>query len=171
VADLLECVIQIKALEHAIARLTRLLDVPPPGCETGAHAQALLSRLVDAERAFSKVWLVTRPEKQGRPEPSRATASKRRRRMRHGPRPRTRGGTMTTGASGDMPAALEEFVVLRRANLDVLGACTAAGLGSPVTWPGRRDTTVADLVAIMLAHDTEVIGQLRLVCGNQVARS
>jgi hypothetical protein len=34
-------------------------------------------------------------------------------------------------------------------------------LAGPIIWPGRRSTTVADLVAIMLAHDTENLGGLR----------
>ena len=124
-ADLLECVIQIKALEHAIGRIERLVAAAPAAAV--AQVGTLVATLAAAERTYG------------------------------------RAGLRRTDA-GESPAptpALAAFIAERRANLDVLRACTAADLGSPVAWPGRRDTTVADLVAIMLAHDTEVLGEER----------
>lgn len=70
----------------------------------------------------------------------------------------------------DATAPRVEFVNVRTANLEVLGRCSAAELDRLVPWPGRSATTVADLVAIMLAHDTEVLGQVRLVCGGLASR-
>jgi hypothetical protein len=125
VADLLECLIQVKALEHSIGRIERLVAAAPAAA--GAEIGALVATLASAEHTYGRVGL-------GR-----------------------------TGA-GESPAptpALAAFVAERRANLDVLRACTAADLGSPVAWPGRRNTTVADLVAIMLANDTEVLGEVQ----------
>ena len=73
-----------------------------------------------------------------------------------------------TGVRAEMPAselgtaaAREGFVERRRADLAMLSSCSAAQLGDSVEWPGRPATTVADLVAIMLANDTEVLGELR----------
>jgi hypothetical protein len=43
----------------------------------------------------------------------------------------------------------------------MLDRCTAADLAGVVAWSGRPSTSVADLVAIMLANDTEALGELR----------
>jgi hypothetical protein len=120
VADLLECVIQIKALEESIPRLQRLLHAPPDAGDP--RVAALRETLVEAERRVAGVCQ-----------------------------------TALNHSGSDF----HEFIALRRANLDFLQACTAADLASPVEWPGRSLTTVADLVAIMLANDTEVLGELR----------
>jgi len=127
VADLLECLIQIKALEHSIGRIERLVAAAPAAA--GAQVAALVARLAAAERTYGRAGL---------------------------------GRTDADGSSQPSPT-FEAFIAERRANLDVLGACTAADLGSPVAWPGRPCTTVADLVAIMLANDTEVLGEVRRV--------
>lgn len=67
------------------------------------------------------------------------------------------------GAAPDAGPAtgVEAFVAMRRANLAMLDRCRAAELAGFVEWPGRPSTTVADLVAIMLANDTEELGELR----------
>ena len=67
----------------------------------------------------------------------------------------------TASSRGDAEDERRAFVALRRANLAKLDACTAAQLCGLVTWPGRPSTTVADLVAIMLANDTEALCELR----------
>jgi hypothetical protein len=71
-----------------------------------------------------------------------------------------------TGIAGGMDPAPPDagpaaFAALRRANLARLDRCTSAQLAGLVEWPGRPSTTVADLVAIMLANDTEELGELR----------
>jgi len=125
VADLLECLIQIKALEHSVGRIERLVAAAPAAA--GAEIGGLVARLAAAERTYGRAGL-------GRAD----------------------------GGESPLPAsALAAFIAERRANLKVLAACTAADLGSPVDWPGRPCTTVADLVAIMLAHDTDLIGEVR----------
>lgn len=130
-ADLLECVIQIKALEWSIGRLERI--VRASASAGGGEVEVSLAQLVEAERRFS-----TARQAVGPTPPSRGDHS-----LRPGP-----------------AIALDEWVALRRANLERFGACTAAELGAPVAWPGRSDLTLADLVAIMLAHDTDVMGRL-----------
>jgi hypothetical protein len=123
-ADLLECLIQIKALGETLERMTQL-----PG---GADAAVCGARLAEAERRYG-IALGTDIE-----------------------------GRMPAAPGAAGPAApQEEFAARRRLNLAMLNACTAARLGGPVDWPGRPSTTVADLVAIMLANDTEVLGELR----------
>ena len=124
-ADLLECLIQIKALEHTISRLERLMSVMPGPAR--ASAASLVAGLVRHERTCGRLGL-------GRP------------------------GLATHAAPG---SALHAFVAERRANLEVLQACSASALGSAIDWPGRGPTTVADLVAIMLANDTDIAGELQ----------
>lgn len=75
-----------------------------------------------------------------------------------------------TGIAGGIAPALPDagqagFVASRGANLAMLDRCTAAELAGFVAWPGRPSTTVADLVAIMLANDTEALGELRRARG------
>jgi len=123
-ADLLECVIQIKALGETLERITRLI---PGEDESGALAQ-----LAGAERRYALALGTD--------------------------------GTARPGAASSAEVAADtrvEFVVRRRANLARLEGCTAAELAGFVAWPGRRSTTVADLVAIMLANDTEILGEVR----------
>jgi hypothetical protein len=123
-ADLLECLIQIKALGETLERVTRL-----PG---GAGAAVCGARLAEAERRYG-IALGTDNE-----------------------------GRMHAAPSAAGPIApQEEFAARRRLNLAMLNGCTAARLGGLVDWPGRPSTTVADLVAIMLANDTEALGELR----------
>ena len=124
-ADLLECVIQIRALEHSIGRIERLVAAAPAAA--GAEIGALVARLAAAEHTYGRAGL----------------------------------GRTDGGESSAPTPALAAFIAERRANLDVLRGCTAADLGSPVTWPGRPHTTVADLVAIMLACDTDLLGEVR----------
>jgi len=124
-ADLLECLIQIKALTHSIARLERLVADAPEAIRQGVDA--VLDRLLDAESAYA-VAVQMAP-----PAPAVASSSSR----------------------------LERFAGARRAMLATLQQYSAAELGRCVDWPGRPGTSVADLVAIMLAHDTEQIGEIR----------
>ena len=136
-ADLLECVIQIKALRETLAL-----------AETGTLS---ISENVTAEMERVPVWQIMCEA-----ERRCATAL------------RAESGVLSDSAStpGAPAGAREAFAALRRANLTVLERCTAARLGELVEWPGRPSTTVADLVAIMLANDTEVLGALRRARAN-----
>jgi hypothetical protein len=132
-ADLLECLIQIKALGEApgLAALAPSAGDSTEGARTGVSG--LWRSMAEAERRY-------------------ATAL---------------GGVTTAGkaasdATGGRQASHREaFIAQRRANLVLLQHCTGAQLAGFVEWPGRPSTTVADLVAIMLAHDTERLAVLR----------
>ncbi|MCX6550970.1 MAG: hypothetical protein NTY02_08195 [Acidobacteria bacterium] len=147
-ADLLECLIQIKGLGDTLDRLARLFaDIPeagPPSVET----ERLLRALVDAERRHSTVLRHATPEV-----------------ILHeaGNLSRSGFGARNLSRSGfGLRDLADEFVTLRQGNLAMLQACRANDLAGLVDWPGRRQTTVADAVALMLAHDTEIIGELRI---------
>jgi hypothetical protein len=130
-ADLLECVIQIKALGETleIAAGTRA-GRGRPAAET--ERVSIWQRLADAERRYATALGL---EEHAQP----AAASE---------------------AAGES-AARAAFAARRRAMLAFLNRCTAAQLADRIEWPGRRSTTVADLVAIMLANDTELLGERR----------
>lgn len=124
-ADLLECLIQVKGLEHSIARLERFLAEVPSHARPAV--EAALDRLIEAERAYA------------------------------GALP---GGTPTP-RFGVPEAKRQRFAAARRSNLQSLDRCSAEDLGRPVDWPGRPGISVADLVAIMLAHDTDCIAEIQ----------
>ena len=133
-ADLLECLIQIKALEHSIARLEHFAGQAPEALRPGVNA--VLDRLLDAESAYAVAVRMASPA------PSVASSADR----------------------------LDRFTGARRAILATLQQYSAADLGRAVDWPGRPGTSVADLVAIMLALDTELIGEIRR-CVDDARRS
>jgi hypothetical protein len=130
VADLLECLIQLKALEHSVVRLERFVAASPAAARL--RVDAVLDRLLDDERAYAMAVRADEPA-----PPADASADR-----------------------------LERFSAARRATLAALQRCSAEELGCMVDWPGRPGTSAADLVAIMLAHDTERIGEIqRLLTG------
>ncbi|HSP91280.1 MAG TPA: hypothetical protein VLN08_10245 [Vicinamibacterales bacterium] len=124
-ADLLECLIQIKALRETLDMVTGLISAARPA-GLGPVTVSTWQRMAEAERGYAQAL---------------GTAAA--------------GPPRVTPASGDAAEAMEVFLALRRANLARLGSCTASQLAAPVAWAGRPATTVADLVAIMLASDTE----------------
>jgi hypothetical protein len=125
VADLLECLIQIKALRETLKMVAGSLSEDRPA-EMGPVTVSSWQRLVEAERSYARALGMDAV-----------------------------GPPRVTPASGDATEAMEVFLALRRANLALLGSCTSSQLAAPVAWAGRPATTVADLVAIMLASDTE----------------
>ena len=126
-ADLLECLIQIKALRETLERVASLSGSAP----AAADELDVWNRMADAERSYAAAL---------------GTAA---------------GETSPSGGHSD--EARRVFVALRHVNLSALERCAASQLAGPIIWPGRRSTTVADLVAIMLAHDTENLGGLRWI--------
>jgi len=134
VADLLECLIQLKALDLSPARIRRFVAQVPPAAR--AEAEAVLRELVQAEGTYAAALA-----RAGRP-------------------PETALDLASAGTGGD-GAHLDAFAAARAATLVVLQGCSAEDLAAPVAWPGRPFTTTADLVAIMLARDTELAGALQ----------
>jgi hypothetical protein len=57
--------------------------------------------------------------------------------------------------------AVERFERRRRENLELLETCSAEDLGRTGIHPTRGRLTVADVVAVVLAHDTDHLGQIR----------
>jgi len=125
VADLLECLIQLKALEHSLDRLERFVAAAPAAAHP--HVDAVMDRLIEAEQAYAGTLACREPACDG----------------------------------GGSTPKLRRFAALRHETLTVLHGYSAEELGRPVTWPGRPRTSIADLVAIMLAHDTERIGEIQ----------
>jgi hypothetical protein len=131
-ADLLECVIQIKALGEALD-LAALAAAGGSSSEPGpASVPGVWQRMAGAERRYAEALGIG-----------------------------AAGRTAFAATGSEAGRAGDEFMALRRANLAVLDGCTADQLAGAVAWPGRPSTTVADLVAIMLGSDTELLGEWR----------
>jgi hypothetical protein len=124
-ADLLECLVQIKALRDALEGVASLSEAAP----SDTDARGDWNRMAGAERRYASALGAAA---HALPSPG-----------------------------DDAGEARRSFAALRQANLALLERCTASRLAAEIAWPGRRSTTVADLVAIMLAHDTEVLARLR----------
>ncbi len=124
-ADLLECLIQIKALRETLDMVTDPVSAERPA-KTGLVTVSTWRRMAEAERSYAQALGMDAV-----------------------------GPPRVTPAAGEAAEAMEVFLALRRSNLALLGSCTASQLAAPVAWAGRPATTVADLVAIMLASDTE----------------
>ena len=134
-ADLLECLIQIKALSETVTLSVSASASAVPAETESVTVLGLWRRMAEAERRYAAAL-------------GAASAS----------------AAPTDASPPDAAASRDAFLRLRIANLTMLECCTAAQLAGPVEWPGRRGTTVADLVAIMLASDTERLGDLRRAC-------
>lgn len=147
-ADLLECLIQIKGLADTPRRLAKrtaeaVSGAPsPPG--VARHARDVACRLLVAEREFRDSL----------------------ERMLSDDRPAVT-GLDTVGASGAAGAARgslgeceRAFAAERAETVRVLEACSADQLNRIGIEPSRGPMTVADLVAVMLAHDTDRLGEL-----------
>ena len=131
-ADLLECLIQIKALGESLEMVTLSISARMSPEMESVTISEVWRRMAEAERHYANA-LGTQ-----------------------------RGARVEIAALHERGAvAREEFVAHRRSNLATLNCCTAAQLAGSIEWPGRPSTTVADLVAIMLANDTEVLGEVR----------
>lgn len=150
-ADLLECLIQIKGLRESPARLEAFLKIddgtawrhrPAPGVwapvEVAAH-------LADAEMLFGlrlrQMLTATDPVLPGL------------------------NGAALAARSGylEWPPLLAagRFTVRRAETLELLDTCTAHDLERKGRHSHRGFISIADLVAVMLAHDTTHLGQIR----------
>jgi hypothetical protein len=131
-ADLLECVIQIKALAATLETATLSIASGSSPDTESVTVSELWRQMADVERRYAQALGTAAGSRRG-----------------------------ITSAPEGAADARGTFLQQRRANLAMLDSCTAAQLGGCVEWAGRPSTTVADLVAIMLAHDTDVLGGLR----------
>ncbi len=150
-ADLLEALLQIKALAGTPGRAAEL--VRPAPTARGAVRRApdewapveVLAHLADAELVFGvRVRLILSSERPALPVFDQRALAARARYIDWTP-----------------AVALERFRGRRAETVELLASCSAAELERVGLHPVRREVSVADLVAIMLAHDTDHVGQMR----------
>ena len=144
-ADLLECLIQIKGVGDTPRRLThRVADALDRASSREAVvdlARAVAARLATAELRFGECLSLILSH--DRPMlPTVVTAGP------DGP---------LSGTSDDWQ---ERFAARRAETMQVLESCSAEQLNRIGIEPSRGPMTVADLVALMLAHDTDTLGEL-----------
>ena len=150
-ADLLECLIQIKGLGDTPRRLAQraaeFAASPSSQAEATARVVEVARRLLAAETQFRRAlsWMLTRDQPALEILPGDAAVG--------------------SARPGDVPG--DSFDVCQRAfaaeraeTLRVLDACSADQLNRKGIDPLRGPMTVADLVAAMLAHDTDRLGDL-----------
>lgn len=141
-ADLLECLLQIKALHDSPARLRQLAGAAGPVRDPRRRAvREAAEALIAAE---------------GRWQASLAAALG-----------EAAGDTGGSGSTRPAPRdAVARFAGLREASLAVLDGCSARDFEAAAHIGGHGPGRVADLIAHMLAHDTERLGELRRVIRN-----
>jgi hypothetical protein len=149
VADLLECLIQIKGVADTPRRLALRLEAARRlSGHVGAHRGALVAtRMVVAEECFRRcLSLMLSHDRPLLPRLPKAIADE--------------GEIGSRGGTGESDGAglQVEFRVRRAATVAVLERCSAEQLGRTGLAPSRGPLTVADLVALMLAHDTDCLG-------------
>jgi uncharacterized damage-inducible protein DinB len=150
-ADLLEALVQIKALAETPARVAALLrSAAPeawarrPGPGVWAPVE-VLAHLADAELFYgTRVRLVLTSE---RPflQPFQGAVL----------------AELAGYISWPPAVAFERFRSRRAETVELLSTCSATGLERVGVHPARGEITVADLVALALAHDTDHVGQMR----------
>ena len=151
VADLLECLIQISALRETPTRLLMLVRAFSQERWTARQAEGSwapvdsVAYLAELETEWSlRLQLVLeadRPRFEAIDEAGLAQS--------------------VLGLGRDPAAAIARFRSRRLANLERLERCSAADLARAALIPPRGKTTVADLVAMMLANDVEHVGRIR----------
>jgi uncharacterized damage-inducible protein DinB len=151
VADLLEALVQIKALAETPPRVAQLLRLAPRDAwsrrpNPGVWAPVeVLAHLADAELFFGiRTRLVLTSE---RPflQPFQGAVL----------------AELAGYISWPLAVAFDRFRSRRAETLELLSSCSAAGLARVGVHPARGEMSVADLVALALAHDTDHVGQMR----------
>ncbi len=154
-ADLLECVIQIKGLAETPPRLAAMVgrtdesrwrERPSPGVWAPVE---VLGHLADFELiAGARLrGMLTMDD----PPLQAFDGARLAERARYLDWPRD--------------ATLDRFRRRRIETVELLGRCSAEDLGRTGVHPARGRLTVADLVAVMLAHDADHVGQIRTRLG------
>jgi len=154
-ADLLECLLQIKGLRDTANRLSVLASRIDPDRwsraeETGRPSAAeLLARLADLENLYG-TWLrlIVGADRPILPVIDEQAL-----------------GVLARFRAWSPTDALDRFLRRREDNLELLDRSSAPDLARVGTHPVRRDLTVADVVATMLASDFERIAEIRRALG------
>lgn len=150
-ADLLECLVQIRALAETPRRATELLRRFPPVAWGWRPSPAVwspvevLAHLADAELFYgTRLRSMLTIERPPLPLFDQAALAER-----------------ADYRSWPPELALARLITRRGETCELLGRCGAAELERTGVHPGGGVLTVADLVAVMLAHDTDHLGQIR----------
>ena len=149
--DLLECLAQIRALAETAPRLAALVGAAAderwrarPGAAVWAPVE-VLAHLADLELIYAArlraMLTIDEPALQTVDQEALAQLAD----YIHWP----------------VADALARFAARRHDTLELLRSCSAAELERRGRHPRRGPITVADQVAIMLAHDTSHVGQIR----------
>lgn len=148
-ADLLECLIQVKGVADTPRRLavrSAALVAAVGAPDAGRTVQEVTARLADAEIVFRDcLSMMLAAESPTLPSLPASPAGRR---------------------ASPSPLTVEEahavFATRRADTVRVLERCSAAQLNRIGIEPSRGRMTVADLVALMLAHDTDSLGELAI---------
>lgn len=150
-ADLLECLLQLKALAETPGRFAALAEQaershwyrrPAPGVWAPVE---VLAHLADAELFWgTRLRLVLTAE-----QPVFTTFDQAALAVR------------ANYLGWPVETALQRFTARRHDNLELLESCNAAELGRRGLYPRRGAMTIADIVALLLAHDIDHLGQAR----------
>ncbi len=150
-ADLLEALVQIKALAETPPRVAALLRRATPEAWTRRPAPGVwapvevLAHLADTELFYgTRVRLVLTGDRPFLQPFEGAILAE-------------RAGYMSWAPT----VAFERFRTRRAETLELLSGCSATELERVGVHPVRGEITVADLVALALAHDTDHVGQIR----------
>jgi hypothetical protein len=150
-ADLLECLVQIHALAESPGRLAVLFGGSDESAwrrrdaEGGLTPLVRLASLAEGELFFAvQLRLVLMAEEPLLPFVAAGYLAR-------------RAGTQAWSPT----VALERFRARRADTVELLASCNAAELARTGRHPERGLTSVADIVALMLASDTESLGAIR----------
>jgi uncharacterized damage-inducible protein DinB len=150
-ADLLECLLQLKALADTPRRVQALLDAAPaprwatrPAPDVWAPVE-VLAHLADAELFWgTRLRLILTAERPHlEPYDQDALAAR------------------AAYLSWPVESAFARFAARRADTVELLESCPAAELERTGRHAVRGEITVADIVATLLAHDTDHVGQIR----------
>lgn len=150
-ADLLECVIQIKGLADTPRRLV----------ETAARVSEDRWRVRPAPGVWAPIEVLAHLADQELVHGARLRAMLT---LDRPPLQQVDGGKLASRAhylGWPLAVALDRFRRRREETVELLDGCSAEDLGRYGLHPSRGPMTVADLVAVMLAHDTDHVGQIR----------
>jgi hypothetical protein len=154
-ADLLECLLQIKGLRNAADRLSEIAsrteaDRWGKAGQSGVPSPAeMLARLADLEFLYG-TWLRLMV---GSEQPLLPPIED---------LPIVGLARLRDWSAAD---ARDRFLRRRHDNLELLDRCSAQDLARVGIHPTRRTLTVADVVATMLASDFERVGEIRSALG------
>lgn len=139
-ADLLECLIQMKGVADTPRRLAaRVRDCVGRGQEE--RARDVAARLAMAEARFASCLSLMLAEDRPALPPLDLSS-------------------LDVDPARPLADCLQDFGWRRHHTVEDLERCSAEDLNRTGFEPSRGPMTVADLVAVMLAHDTDQLGRL-----------